>query len=127
MDSAEAARGFVEKGWRIRYRGGNAVCSTPSDLDLVVADGPGDPPRYSIAASPTSGEIPGCPGPPAFDLYDAGRGVAVRVRRVPSPELAAVLLGRYGAPESGAGGALGHETPMVPEAAEEPIRPDAPS
>ena len=40
MTGAEAAREFVEKGWQIRYRGGNAVCSTPSDLDLIVADAP---------------------------------------------------------------------------------------
>ena len=52
MIGAEAAREFAEKGWQIRYRCGNAVCSTPSDMDLVVADAPEDPPRYSIVAWP---------------------------------------------------------------------------
>ena len=104
MTSAQTARKFVEKGWQIRYRGGNLMCSTPSDLDLVVADAPGDPPRYSIAAWTSSAELP---EGPVFDLYDAERGVAVRVRRVPAPESAAGLLGRYGAPESEAQKTLG--------------------
>ena len=99
----------MERGWEIRYRGGNALCSTPSDLDLVVADAPGDPPRYSIAAWPSSAEPPGGPAGIVFDLYDAERGVIVRVRRVPTPEQAADLLGRYGVLESAA-----RDAPLVP-------------
>ena len=53
VTNTQIARHLVGKGWEIRYRGGNSVCSTPSDLDLVVADAPGDPPRYSIAAWPS--------------------------------------------------------------------------
>ena len=79
VTSAEIARGFVEKGWQIRYRGGNSVCSTPSDLDLVVADAPRDPPRYSIAAWPSGAGPSGRRGL-VLDLYDADRGVAARVR-----------------------------------------------
>ncbi len=121
MTSAEIARGFVEKGWQIRYRGGNALCSTPSDLDLVVADAPGDPPRYSIAAW-SSGAGPSGRRDLVLDLYDADRGVAARVRRVPTPERAAELLARYGVPANEAGGAPEHEAPMVPEGAEAPVR-----
>ena len=117
MTDAGIARRFVEKGWQIRYRGGNAVCSTPSDLDLIVADAPGDPPRYSIASWPSGGRgLVLC-------LYDAERGVAVRVRRVPAPERAAELLARYGAPEHEARDLLGRHPPTVPEAAEGPVRP----
>jgi hypothetical protein len=83
------------------------VCATPSDLDLIVADAPrgpggeGSPSRYSIATwhsveDGTEEEQPD----PIFDLYDAERSVAVRVRRVPTPEQAAALLERYGMPES---------------------------
>ncbi len=123
MTSAEIARGFVEKGWQIRYRGGNSVCSTPSDLDLIVADAPGDPPRYSIAAWPSAVEEPAGPGGKiAFDLYDAERGVSARVRRVPTPERAAELLARYGAPANEAGSAPEQETPMVSEGMEGPVR-----
>jgi hypothetical protein len=107
--SGEIARAFLEQGWEVRYRGGNAMCSTPSDLDLVVADAPGDPPRYSIAAWPSSVEPPGGPGGAAFDLYDAERGVTARVHRVPTPERAAELLGRYGVPDEEA-----RDAPLVP-------------
>ena len=119
MTDAQIAREFVEKGWQIRYRGGNAVCSTPSDLDLIVADAPGDPPsRYSIAAWPSSAEPPdGTGGTFVLDLYDAERGVAVRVRRVPTPERAAELLARYGVPGNEA-----RDAPLAPEAAEGPVR-----
>ena len=122
MTSAEIARGFVEKGWQIRYRGGNSVCSTPSDLDRVVADAPGDPPsRYSIAAWPSGAGPSGRRGL-VLDLYDADRGVAARVRRVPTPERAAELLARYGVPANEAGGAPEQEAPMVPEGTEAPVR-----
>ena len=56
VTNAEIARELLGKGWEIRYRGGNSVCATPSDLDLIVADAPrapsgeGSPSRYSIAA-----------------------------------------------------------------------------
>ena len=121
VTSAEIARGFVEKGWQIRYRGGNSVCSTPSDLNLVVADAPRDPPRYSIAAWPLGAGPSGRRGL-VLDLYDADRGVAARVRRVPTPERAAELLARYGVPANEAGGAPEQEAPMVPEGAEAPVR-----
>ena len=121
MTDAEAAREFAERGWQIRYRGGNSVCSTPSDMDLVVADAPGDPPRYSIAAWPSGAGPSGRRGS-ILDLYDAERRVAVRVRRVPTPERAAELLARYGAPEHEAQDVLGRDPPTVPEAAEGPVR-----
>jgi hypothetical protein len=106
---AEAAREFAERGWQIRYRGGNAVCSTPSDMDLVVADAPGDPPRYSIAAWRSSAELAEGLGGTVLDLYDAEWGVAVRVRHVPTPERAAKLLRQYGVPENEA-----RDAPLVP-------------
>ena len=109
MIGAEAAREFAERGWQIRYRGGNAVCSTPSDMDLVVADAPGDPPRYSIAAWPSSAELAEGLGGTVLDLYDAEWGVAVRVRHVPTPERAAKLLRQYGVPENEA-----RDAPLVP-------------
>ena len=93
-NDAGIARSFQEKGWEIRYRGGNSMCSTPSDLEMVVADAPntadasGSPntrPRYSIAAWPAANH-------PVFDLYDAARDVEVRVDHVPTPEQAARLL-----------------------------------
>ena len=64
VSGAEIAREFVEKGWQIRYRGGNSVCSTPSDLDLIVADAPGDNPKHSIAAWPPSAGLAEGPGGP---------------------------------------------------------------
>ena len=110
MTDAGIARRFAEKGWQIRYRGGNAVCSTPSDLDLIVADVPGDPPRYSIATWPSSAEPPEGPGGTfVFDLYDAEREASVRVRRIPTPERAAELLERYGVPDSEA-----RDAPLMP-------------
>jgi hypothetical protein len=33
----------MEKGWEIRYRSGNSKCTSPSDLDVIVADMPGSP------------------------------------------------------------------------------------
>ncbi len=131
MTNEEIARAFLEEGWEIRYRGGNSMCATPSDMDLVVADAPGalggeagtpwlgPPPRYSIAA-PASGAGPRGGHGPVFDLHDAERGVAVGVRRVPTPGRAAELLGRYGVPEYELRGAPGPV--MVPEAAEQPAR-----
>jgi hypothetical protein len=101
----------MEKGWEIRYRGGNSKCTTPSDLDVIVADMPGSvsgerstpwlesPPRYSIAARVSGAGLYKGQGP-IFDLYNADRGVTVGVRWVPTPERAAELLGRYGVPES---------------------------
>lgn len=102
MNNAEIARAFLRKGWEIRYRGGNAMCSTPSDLEMIVADAPALPsapearPRLSIAAWPAA-EVPGGgPRPPVFDLYDAGRDAEVRVREIPTPEEAARLFERHG-------------------------------
>ena len=43
VTNEEITRAFMEKGWEIRYRGGNSKCATPSDLDLIVADTPGSP------------------------------------------------------------------------------------
>jgi hypothetical protein len=101
----------MEKGWEIRYRGGNSKCTTPSDLDVIVADMPGSvsgerstpwlesPPRYSIAARVSGAGLYEGQGP-IFDLYDAEQGVTVGVRWVPTPERAAELLRWYGVPES---------------------------
>jgi hypothetical protein len=111
VSNEEITRAFMEKGWEIRYRGGNSMCTTPSDLDVIVADMPGSPggkcstpwlgplTRYSIAARVSGAGLYGGQGP-IFDLYDAERGVTVGVRWVPTPERAAELLGRYGLPES---------------------------
>ena len=84
------------------------MCSTPSDMDLVVADAPGEPPRYSIAAWPSGAGPSGRRGL-VLDLYDGDRGVAARVRRVPTPERAAELLARYGVPDREA-----RDAPLVP-------------
>lgn len=109
MNNSELTRAFLEKGWEIRYRGGNSICSTPSDLEMIVADEPtigGDTsrspearPRFSIAAWPAAGGD-GEPRPPVFDLYDAERDVEVRVNRIPTPEEAARLLERGDVGES---------------------------
>ena len=127
VTNEEITRAFMEKGWEIRYRGGNSKCATPSDLDLIVADTPGSPggesstpwlgppTRYSIAAR-VSGAGPYGEQGPVFDLYDAERGVTVGVRWVPTPERAAELLGRYGVP---APEEWGTPKPMIaPEAVE---------
>ena len=114
MTNGQIAKEPMGKGWEIRYRGGNTVCATPSDLDLIVADAPrgpggeGSPSRYSIATwhSVEYGP-PEEQSDPIFDLYDAERSVAVRVRRVPNPKQAAELLERYGMPESEARNILG--------------------
>ena len=101
LSNAGIARSFQEKGWEIRYRGGNSMCSTPSELEMIVADAPntadasGSPntrPRYSIAAWPAANHPGDEPHPPVFDLYDAARDVEVRVDHVPTPEQAAHLL-----------------------------------
>jgi hypothetical protein len=111
VNNEEITRAFMEKGWEIRYRGGNSKCTTPSDLDVIVADMPGSPggesstpwlgrpTRYSIATRVSGAGFYGGQGP-IFDLYDAERGVTVGVRWVPTPERAAELLRRYGIPES---------------------------
>lgn len=127
MTNEEITRAFVEKGWEIRYRGGNSKCTTPSDLDVIVADMPDSPggksstpwlvppTRYSIATRVSGAGLYEGQGP-IFDLYDAERGVTVGARCVPTPERAAELLGRYGVPESEV-----WDTPkpvMVPEAGE---------
>ena len=95
MTNEELTRAFMEKGWEIRYRGGNSKCTTPSDLNVIVADMPaslggksstpwlGPPTRYSIATrTPGAGLYSG--QEPIFDLYDAERGVTVGVRWVPT-------------------------------------------
>ena len=87
--NGQIARELVSKGWEIRYRGGNTVCATPSDLNLIAADAPtatcseGYPSRYSIATwySVEDGSPEEQPDP-IFDLHDAERSIAVRVRRV---------------------------------------------
>jgi hypothetical protein len=127
VTNEEITRAFIVKGWEIRYRGGNSKCTTPSDLDVIVADMPGSlggksstpwlgpPTRYSIAARVSGTKLYGGQGP-IFDLYDAERGVTVGVRWVPTPERAAELLRRYGVPESES-----RDTPepvIVPEAVE---------
>jgi len=127
VTNEEIMRAFIEKGWEIRYRGGNSMCTTPSDLDVIVADMPespggesstpwsGPPTRYSIATRVSGAGLYGRQGP-IFDLYDAERGVAVGVRWVPSPERAAELLERHGVSESEV-----RDTPepmIVPEAVE---------
>jgi hypothetical protein len=136
VTNEEITRAFMEKGWEIRYRGGNSKCTTPSDLDVIVADMPRpvgreistpwleSPSRYSIAARTSGTGLYGRQGP-AFDLYDAERGVTVGVRQVPAPQRAAELLGRYGVPESEVWGTS--EPVMVPEAAELPRRPGCPN
>jgi hypothetical protein len=117
----------MDKGWEIRYRGGNSKCTTPNDLDVIVADMPaplggksstlwlGPPPRYSIATRVSGAGIYGGQEP-LFDLYDAERGVTVGVRWVPTPERAAELLERYGVPESEVRATP--EPVIVPEAVE---------
>lgn len=114
ITNGQIATEILGKGWEIRYRGGNSVCATPSDLDLIVADAPrgpggeGSPSRYSIATWQSVEDGPPEEQPdPIFDLYDAERSVAVRVRRVPNPKQAAELLERYGMPESEARNILG--------------------
>jgi hypothetical protein len=127
VTNEEITRAFMEKGWEIRYRGGNSMCTTPNDLDVIVADMSGSlggksstpwlgpPPRYSIATRVSGAGLYGGQGP-VFDLYDAERGVTVGVRWVPTPERAAELLELYGVPESAV-----RDTPepvIVPEAVE---------
>lgn len=111
MTNEEITRAFMDKGWEIRYRDGNSRCTTPSDLDVIVADMPESPSeessmpwlrrptRYSIATRVSGAGLYGRQGP-IFDLYDAERGVTAGVRWVPTPERAAELLRRYGVPES---------------------------
>jgi hypothetical protein len=127
VNNEQITRALMDKGWEIRYRGGNSMCTTPSDLDVIVADMPGStggesstpwlgsPTRYSIATRVSGARLYGGQGP-IFDLYDAERGVTVGVRWVPTPERAAELLRQYGVPESGV-----RDTPepvIVPEAVE---------
>jgi hypothetical protein len=127
VTNEEITRAFMEKGWEIRYRGGNSMCTTPNDLDVIVADMPGSldgenstpwlgpPTRYSIAAHVSGTGLYGGQGP-VFDLYDAERGFTVGVRWVPTPEQATELLGQYGVAECEV-----RDTPepvIVPEAGE---------
>jgi hypothetical protein len=114
LTNGQIAREILGKGWEIRYRGGNTVCATLSDLDLIVADAPsspggeGSPSRYSIATWHSVED--GSPKEQldlTFDLYDAERSVAARVRRVPTAKQAAELLERYGVPESEARNTVG--------------------
>ncbi len=126
MNNEQITRALMDKGWEIRYRGGNSMCTTPSDHDVIVADMPGSlggesstpwlgsRPRYSIAARVSGARLYGGQGP-VFDLYDAERGVTVGVRWVPTPERAE-LLGHYGAPESEVRDSP--EPMIVPEAVE---------
>jgi hypothetical protein len=127
VNNEEITRAFMEKGWEIRYRGGNSMCTTPNDLDVIVADMPESPggesstpwlgplTRYSIASRVSgAGSYEG--QGPIFDLYDASLCVTVGVRWVPTPERAEELLRRYGVPESEE-----QDTPepvIVPEAVE---------
>jgi hypothetical protein len=127
VTNEEITKAFMEKDWEIRYRGGNSMCTTPNDLDLIVADMPGSlggksstpwlgpPTRYSIAARVSGAGLYGGQGP-VFDLYDAERGVTVGVRWVPTPERAVELLERYGVPESEVQDSP--EPVIVPEAVE---------
>jgi hypothetical protein len=127
VTNEEITRAFMEKGWEIRYRGGNSKCTTPSDLAMIVADMPGSlggksstpwlgpPTRYSIATRVSGAAVYGGQGL-IFDLYDAERGVTVGVRWVPTPERAAELLRRYGVPESQVWDSPGPV--IVPEAVE---------
>ncbi len=113
MTNGEISRAFLDKGWEIRYRGGNSMCTTPSDLDIIIAAAPkvggaGSPSRYSIAAWYSLEDGPPEEQPDSiFDLYDAERNVATQVRQVPTPKQAAKLLERYGVPESEARNILG--------------------
>ena len=114
LTNGQIARELVGKGWEIRYRGGNTMCATPSDLDLIVADAPrapgdeGSPSRYSIATWYSTEDVPPEEQPDlVFDLYDAERSIVVWVRWVPTPKQAAELLERYGVPESEARNLLG--------------------
>jgi hypothetical protein len=75
VTNGQIAKELMGKGWEIRYRGGNTVCATPSDLDLIVADSPsvpggeGSPSRYSIATWHSVEEGPPEEQPaPGFDL-----------------------------------------------------------
>ena len=106
-DQRRDREGTPGQGLGDTVQGRELGCATPSDLDLIVADAPrapsgeGSPSRYSIAAwhSVQDGPPEEQPGP-IFDLYDAERSVAARVRRVPTPKQAAELLERYGVPGS---------------------------
>jgi hypothetical protein len=102
VTNGQVVRTFLEQGWEIRYRGGNSICATPSDLDVIIGDAPrgtgveGSPSRYSIAAWTSVEDGPPEEQPdPIFDLYDAERDIMARVRWVPTPERAAELLERY--------------------------------
>jgi hypothetical protein len=94
------------------------MCTTPSDLDVIVADMPaslggkrstpwlGPPTRYSIAARVSGTRLYGGQGP-VFDLYDAEGGVTVGVRWVPPQSERQSFSGgtayrslRYGTPPS---------------------------
>jgi hypothetical protein len=107
VTNGQIARELMDKGWEIRYRGGNSVCATPSDLDLIVADAPrspgsdSSPSTCSIATwySAEDGPPEEQQQDPVFDLYDAERSVVVRVRRIPTPKQAVELLECYGIPE----------------------------
>lgn len=100
VTNSEITRALMEKGWEIRYRGGNEICSTPSDLEMIIADAPesgeatpgSSRPRYSIAAWPSNAERGGMSRPPSFDLYDAEQNVEMKIHRIPTPEQAAQLL-----------------------------------
>jgi len=113
MTNGEISRAFLGKGWEIRYRGGNSMCTTPNDLDVIIAAAPksggaGSLSRYSIAAWYSLEDRPPEEQPdPIFDLYDAERDVTTRVRQVPTPKQAVELLERYGIPESEARNTLG--------------------
>jgi hypothetical protein len=80
VTNEEITRTFMENGWEIRYRGGNSMCTTPSDLDMIVADMPaslggkrstpwlGSPRRYSIAARVSGAGLYGGRGPSSTSM-----------------------------------------------------------
>lgn len=79
MDREEIVRGFEGVGWQID--GGFArylIVGNAGDLSILAH-------RWAWGAVD-----------PVFELSDEGTGLAFWVREIPTPERAAVLLGKYG-------------------------------